>query len=147
MEHHKIFLIISFTQESIKIQPKAAWHTPSNLSMLRVQSIPPAYVPRGLACSLTLTVSKGNPVKMLAAPATPPLRALTVLSAPPTTMSSQICKSVLAAQKSLKSIESTLEIVREHAGADKTKPHRLPCSCRTWSADRSDLHSLQHGRL
>lgn len=48
--------------------------------MLRVQSIPPAYVPLGLAWSLTLTVSNGKPVKMLAAPATPPLSALMVLS-------------------------------------------------------------------
>ena len=54
--------------------------TPSYFSMLRVQSIPPAYVPRGLACNLTLTVSNGNPVNMLAAPATPPLSALIVPS-------------------------------------------------------------------
>ena len=69
---------------------KAVLCTPSNLSMLRVQSIPPAYVPRGLACSLTLTVSNGNPVKMLAAPATPPLSALMVLSALPATMLTEV---------------------------------------------------------
>ena len=48
--------------------------------MLRAQSHGPAYVPGGLACSRTLTVSKGKPVKMFAAPATPPLNAFTVPS-------------------------------------------------------------------
>lgn len=63
-------------------------HTPSNFRILRVQSTGPAYVPRGLACNLTLTVSNGNPVKILAAPATPPLSALMVLSGLPNPIAS-----------------------------------------------------------
>lgn len=68
--------------------------TPSYLRILRVQSIGPAYVPRGLACNLTLTVSNGNPVKILAAPATPPLRALVVLSGLPNPIASDLFTAV-----------------------------------------------------